>query len=360
MNELCNRLDVNRQFGKRLDDWWGNLKWEQFGTGISDQHLESEVLEWWERITRLPSNDSQEKNLLQAVNDCITSRKLAESDPDNQWNSLRTWVIRHNKMANLPRSEGKPDVLRREKRLGASIKTGAEGCTIGLPLSQGTALPFLLAVRAQGELAAKSSSTRAFFAEGLCSSYETFHHTHENRGDIRDVNDEGVEQKLKKVRQDKVRSLVPVDWYEKQVAKLIPSLDAPQERRYNHPKIRPVVERVVDLWEQGEKVLVFCFYRQTAKALRTHLKKATENRIFTLIARKLRIKNDAEIVAQAITRIIRRLSDEGFFHNELVRFLGGMIDNSEYAILKPQREKIIGYAAGLFPFPCFPGSIHPF
>ena len=320
LNELGNRLDANRQYGKRLDDWWGNLKREQFGNGISDQQLETEVFEWWERITHQSLNDSQEQNLVQAVNDCIASRRLAEYDPDNPWYSLRTWVVRHNRMATLSMREGVPDVLRREKRVGASIKPGAEGSTIGLPLSDGTALPFLLAVRAQGELAANSSIARAFFAEGLCSSYEAFHHTRKNRGDIRDVNDEGAEQKPKKTRLDKVRSFVPVGWYENQVAKMIPSLDAPQERRYNHPKMRPVVERVVDLWEQGEKVLVFCFYRQTAMALRGHLKKETEKRIFTLVARKLKIKNDAEVVAQAITRIVRRLSDDGVFHNKIVEY----------------------------------------
>ena len=54
-------------------------------------------------------------------------------------------------------------------------------------------LPFLLAARAQGELAHGSVKGRAFFAEGLCSSYEAFHHTRENRGGARDLDDDGVE-----------------------------------------------------------------------------------------------------------------------------------------------------------------------
>lgn len=359
LDELSKRLDVNRQYGKRLDECWGNLKREQFGAGIADQPLEAAVLEWWERIERLPTG-AQESSLVQAVNDCISSRMLAEKDPSNPWQSLSTWVVRHNRSATLPRLEGDHSVPRREKRIGASIALGSDGSASGLSLSKGTALPFLLAVRAQGELAASSSSARAFFAEGLCSSYEAFHHTRDGRGDVRDTDDEGNEQTSKETKQNKIRSVVPVDWYENQVKEQIPSLKASRELRYNHPKIRPVVERTVDLWAQGEKVLVFCFYRETAKALRDHLKKETEKRVFSLIARKLNLKNDEEIITQALTRIIRRLSDDGVFHDALVSFLEGMLDNPDYAILKPYREDILEMLQAYFRSPAFLARYVPF
>lgn len=45
----------------------------------------------------------------------------------------------------------------------------------------------------------------------------------------RDVDDNGVERTQKKSQVEKNKSLVPVEWYEKQVETLIPSLDDPQD-----------------------------------------------------------------------------------------------------------------------------------
>ncbi|EQD53943.1 hypothetical protein B2A_06198, partial [mine drainage metagenome] len=132
--------------------------------------------------------------------------------------------------------------------------------TAGLPITGDAALPFLLAARAQGELAQGSSKGRAFFAEGLCSSYEAFHHTREGRGDVRDVDDEGIERSVKPAPAERDSSLVPIAWYTKRVGELIPSKEAPHGERYRHPKIRAVVQRAINLWAAGEKVLIFCFY----------------------------------------------------------------------------------------------------
>ena len=84
-------------------------------------------------------------------------------------------------------------------------------------------LPFILAARAQGELAHGSAKGRTFFAEGLCSSYKAFHHTRDNRGDARDMDDDGIEKvgRAKRVKYDNV--LVPVSWYEEQIEPLIPT-----------------------------------------------------------------------------------------------------------------------------------------
>ncbi|MBZ5611995.1 MAG: hypothetical protein LAP38_27360 [Acidobacteriia bacterium] len=68
---------------------------------------------------------------------------------------------------------------------------------------------------------------------------------------------------------------------------VIPSKTAPEEDRFTHPKMRSVVDRVVNLWLSGEKVLVFCFYRETAKALRAHIGREVENATLRLAADKL-------------------------------------------------------------------------
>ena len=53
-----------------------------------------------------------------------------------------------------------------------------------------------------------------------------------------------------------------------------------------HPKISATVQRTVDLWQAGEKVLVFAFYRQTCRALRIHISREIERRLNTLVRRR--------------------------------------------------------------------------
>jgi ERCC4-related helicase len=47
-----------------------------------------------------------------------------------------------------------------------------------------------------------------------------------------------------------------------------------------HPKIAATVRRVVDLWERGEKVLVFAFYRRTCRAIRIHISEEINRRLY--------------------------------------------------------------------------------
>ena len=39
----------------------------------------------------------------------------------------------------------------------------------------------------------------------------------------------------------------------------------------NHPKIAPTREKALELWRAGEKVLIFCHFRHTGRALRRHI-----------------------------------------------------------------------------------------
>src|SRR6185295_17194007 len=47
----------------------------------------------------------------------------------------------------------------------------------------------------------------------------------------------------------------------------------------SHPKVHSTVQKAVDLWESGEKVLVFAFYRHTCRALRVHISREIERRL---------------------------------------------------------------------------------
>jgi hypothetical protein len=70
--------------------------------------------------------------------------------------------------------------------------------------------------------------------------------------------------------EDGDETVVPLEWYEHHVAEFVPSSDKPLAC-FGHPKLHSVIERAVSLWLDGEKVLIFCFYRETVKALRNHL-----------------------------------------------------------------------------------------
>jgi len=56
------------------------------------------------------------------------------------------------------------------------------------------------------------------------------------------------------------------------------ALEDPRTRAA-HPKIQATVNEAVRLWWAGEKVLIFCHYRATGRALREHISKALQKMI---------------------------------------------------------------------------------
>ena len=75
----------------------------------------------------------------------------------------------------------------------------------------------------------------------------------------------------------------------------------------SHPKISATVKRVVDLWEEGEKVLVFAFYRQTCRFLRIHISNEMEHRILTHARRRLAgagLPSDDQSIEKNLDRIV--------------------------------------------------------
>jgi hypothetical protein len=70
---------------------------------------------------------------------------------------------------------------------------------------------------------------------------------------------------------------------------------------------------VVDLWEAGEKVLVFGFYRETCGALRVHISQEIERRIMELAQHRLRAAGQdfsRAAVERRLERIQRRFFDD--------------------------------------------------
>ena len=129
-------------------------------------------------------------------------------------------------------------------------------------------LPFFLAARSA------IRPGQDLLGEALCSSYEAFRFTRQNRNVAKDEQDELPESTV---------DLSHAGWY-------LGEFDRALERcsGSTHPKVNATVRTVVGLWESGEKVLVFAFYRHTCRALRIHISREIERRIMLAGQRQLR------------------------------------------------------------------------
>ena len=343
-NALEKSLDDNRLAGRHLDRIWGQLQWSLINGDSEDIRRQAAVEQWWTRVRTTGGPSAFETQVLTAVEEVLRTKHTAEASPEQPWQSLRTWVIRHNRPRTLAQPTGGV-VERRRPLYGAAIAGGNGGdhqAFRGLSIDDDAAIPFLLAARAQGELAAGSSKTRAFFAEGLCSSYEAFHHTREQRADVRDVDDDGFEQDKGKGEGLVQPSLIPLTWYESQVERFVPSKRDSDEARFRHPKLSAVVGETVRLWETGEKVLVFCFYRETARALHVHLRRKVEERTLQLVARKLGLpEGDVASAEGRVESVSRRLADrDSPFYEAVATLLRGPLSESCYKVLRPYRDRL--------------------
>ncbi|WP_309893781.1 C-terminal helicase domain-containing protein [Archangium sp.] len=92
-------------------------------------------------------------------------------------------------------------------------------------------------------------------------------------------------------------------------------------------------------------MLIFCFYRETARALHRHLRREVGQRILTLTAEKLGLEgaHRLERAEDALTRIARRLSDaRSPFHQEVQRNLRAPFASKEFHILMQWEEQLVG------------------
>jgi len=339
INQLAEALDKNRLAGRNLDQLWGKITGERIGDQL--------VYQWWQRIESDPQ-DAWESRLVAAVQQCLQTRTAAEK-------LLRPWVIRHNRSTTFPHIAGDMARPRRESQSGRAMIDGStDGREVGLPIADDALLPFLLSARAQGELASRSGA-RAFFAEGLSSSYEAFHHTRDVRGNARDMDDDGMAVEITaEVETTGVHT--PTEWYEKQVARFIPSKKADRRDRLRHPKIAATVRRALDLWLGGEKVLVFCVYRETARALYVHLREEVEERLIALAGQKLGLDPHSQRadIENRLERIARRLSEEGRpFSLEVRQILTEPFQEQRFAVLRESQQRLVEVLTAYFRSPSF-------
>lgn len=300
-------LDVAQHRAAELDKRWLTIRQDD----LVDQDGAPTAIEiWWQYALTNPERlPDRIQVLMRAFEQTRKAMKEAESP-------LRKWVVRHIRDSKFSNS----DIFRRSRQVGRAISL-TDGGDGGLTIEKDALLPFLLAARAQAVVASKGESAgRATFAEGLASSYEAFLETRKSE----DKDEEAVSQS----KQD--------DRVNRYVKKLAAAL--PDEAAYaQHPKIAPVVARVLDLWRQREKVVVFCHYRETGRALVRHLSAAMERQLWNDAVE--RFKMDHEAVQKAVTDFGGRFDSEGGMRDPLNKELALRL--APYPELSAKEQELI-------------------
>jgi len=266
---LC--LDESQRAAITLQRCWSHLRPEDCSSEIDD---------WWKELLTQPASSLQHSK--GAV---VIAFDAAKKGRDAAEKALRPWVLCHNKGA-LWEGTGIP---RRQREEGAAI-AGQNGAA-GIAIPQQQLLPFFLAARS----AVKPGQD--LLGEALCSSYEAFRLTRQNRRTEKD--DQDVPE------QDKA-DLSHANWY-------LEEFDRALERHSGaiHPKVDATVRKVIHLWERGEKVLVFAFYRYTCRALRIHISREMERHIIS--SAKHRLRQAGQVVADGeVTRLLDRVQNRFF------------------------------------------------
>ncbi len=270
--------------GLRLDEAWGRLRAEDL--------LEAGAADWWEPAlgVQLPDRAQRAGEALLRAQGSI---RLAEA-------VLRPWVVRHRR----------PDrEARRTCLAGRSILDNDCRSASGLTIQGDAVFPFLLAARAQALVTeeARRGGKRgsALFALGLASSFEAYRDTRRKKAAEVLDGDAGHRQ----VEGASAPSPA-LDWYLGHIDRALPDDDRDQWRV--HPKIDATVRRAIEVWDRGEKIVIFCFYLATGRALRRHISRALEARLVERAAERMGADpTDKSAVLEQLQRISDNRFDRG-------------------------------------------------
>jgi superfamily II DNA or RNA helicase len=273
LSTLARQLDESQRAAIALQKSWSRLRPEDY---------DSDIEVWWDRLLKSPQDliTYRQRSIVDAFHAAKLCRDAAE-------NTLQPWIVRHSKGTFWVGT----DIVRRKRVDGAAITGNV--ISGGLPIPPQQLLPFFLAARSA------VNPRKDLLGEALCSSYEAFRSTRDNHDPEKDEQDESV---------DTPEELSKASWYLEEFDRSLESCSGAI-----HPKIEVTVRKTVDLWETGEKVLVFAFYRRTCRALRIHISKEIERRITESGVRKLQ-SSGKSIEHQDLTRLVERIQQR-FFDN---------------------------------------------
>ncbi len=273
MENLQFHLDESQRSAIAFQRSWSHLRETDCGENMDA---------WWQEILSAPEETLNHHQ--QAVRDAFLRARESRQAAQER---LRRWVIRHNKGVTWSGTH----VVRRRCLDGAAINEERAAGGISIPPTQ--LLPFFLAARAA------VSSGHDLLGEALSSSYEAFRFTRKQGRTGYD--EECLEEHTGDV------DLAHSKWYLHEFDQAIHQrADSP------HPKIAATVQRVVDLWEEGEKVLVFAFYLKTCAALRTQISQEMQRRLAGIGFQRLAAAEGDERAPASIDTIVRKIQRRFF------------------------------------------------
>jgi ERCC4-related helicase len=262
LQTLGKALDVAQRSTTDLDQQWRTIRWDDIPGGAADG-----VDSWWAGLPTAGALPERIKVVRRSYERALTSMREAGE-------LLQPWVIRHLRSRYLAQ-----DIPRRRRLDGKAIKTGEDHEREGIAIADDAVLPFLLAARSQALVARSQrgaeSARRATFAEGLASSYEAFLETRSKDAPADGAMDEAAAGQFDEDAR--------LGRYLQHLSDALPSPEA----RGRHPKVLALVERVASLWEEGEKVVVFCHYQATGRALARHISTEIDRRLHERVGKSV-------------------------------------------------------------------------
>jgi len=321
LDGLLKNLDSFQIAARHLDCSWGKLSSEDLIVG---ENKFNNVFDWWNyAINNLEKiSDNSQK----VVRDFIIAKEKLKSVEG----SLKNHIIRHLKPKKM---SGKYEGINRRNNLPGRLivndKFISEENSEGLQITKNALLPFLLAAR----LTTINQNKRPVFAEGLASSYEAFRHTRMERrksepSTITDIDDDPNQSTT--IDNDEITS-----WY---LDQLDNSLNMSARSGGYHPKIKPTVEKAIDLWSKGEKVLIFCHYIATGKALRKYISDAMRDKVISRGCQLLKCESDK--VFDYLERTAERITDkDSRLGKKCIQIIDEIL--TDYSELSGHRDDII-------------------
>ncbi len=309
IEQLRKVLDETQESAIRFDNAWGAVKQEDL---ILNGKTFSDTSSWWKQIILANSDE-----LAIAQRNVFDRHKSLAIKMKNAEDYLRKYVIRHLRARQL--SDPYAGTFRRMVVNGSGIADVNNNG--GLRVDKESLLPFLLAAR----LSSLNPDKRPVFAEGLASSYEAFLNTRKKDW-IADPIDIDEVNPMERPESDKES-----DWYLGTIDEMVkdPSMSV------KHPKIGATIKKVIDLWEKGEKVLVFCHYIATGKALWLYVSRAMREWVIERASQKL--KCDPSSAEEELEKLGGRFSEGHRLRNKFDDIIGAFIDTfpelSEHKVL---------------------------
>jgi ERCC4-related helicase len=312
LNALHARLDTMQVTTERLERAWKRLVPADLKDAAVD-HGER----WWVKVAQgddgecLSVDNERIRSVMLAFRDSLTAIQAAQE-------CLKPWVLRNARSRFLP--EPYQTVSRRERLEGASVLsngTDDEKLGGGLRISPENALPFLLAAR----ITTMPECPRVF-GEGIASSYEALLDTHREetteQAQAQDANAKATARGL---------------WYAERLRSAARAMGT--KGHDLHPKIKATVDLAMSLWQRGEKVLIFCHYRQTGSALHRYLSEAMLTEIESRASRQIGCA--PEDVAAELKRIADGLDRDRPAARKVVEILNAALD--QYDALKGEEVR---------------------